>query len=63
MAIEIHLNNGMVFTANVMGYNGTEFTKQLNNPQVNHVNIGDLVLSKHAVVLVMPVQEHTEVTV
>lgn len=62
MTIEIHLNNGMKFTADVAGYNGTEFTKQLNNPQVNHVNIGDLVLSKHAVVLVMPVQKHIETT-
>lgn len=57
MKIEIHLTNGMKFTATVEGYSGEEFTKALNNPQVNHVNIGDLVLSKHAVTLVMPVQE------
>lgn len=57
MEIEIHLNNGMKFTATVTGYSGDEFTKSLNNPQINHVNIGDLVLSKHAVVMVMPVQE------
>lgn len=56
MKIEIHLNNNMKFTANVTGYNGESFTAQLNNPQINHVNIGDLVLNKHSVLLVMPVQ-------
>lgn len=55
MEIEIHLNNGMKFTANVTGYEGGAFTEQLNNPQINHVNIGDLVLSKHAVLMIMPV--------
>lgn len=60
MNIEIHLNNGMKFTATVEGYSGDEFSKALNNPQINHVNIGDLVLSKHAVLLVMPVQEELE---
>lgn len=55
MEIEIHLNNGMKFTANVEGYSGDSFTKALNSPQTNHVNIGDLVLSKHSILLVLPV--------
>lgn len=57
MEIEIHLNNGMKFTANVTGYNGSDFTAQLNNSQINHVNIGDLVINKHAVLMIMPVQK------
>lgn len=61
MKIEIHLNNGMKFTADVTGYNGAEFTTQLNNPQISFVNIGDLVLSKHTIILTMPVtNEPTE---
>lgn len=60
MKIEIHLNNGMKFTADVEGYDGGTFTQALNNPQVNHVNIGDLVLSKHSVILVMPKVSETE---
>lgn len=55
MKIEVLLNNGMKFTAEVTGYSGAEFTKMLNNPQTSHVNIGDLVMSKHAVMTVMPV--------
>lgn len=54
MKIEIHLNNGFKFTATVEGYEGALFAQQLNNPQISHVNIGDLVLSKHAVLIVMP---------
>lgn len=54
MEIEIHLNNGMKFTADVEGYRGDLFTKSLNNPQASHVNIGDVVLSKHSILLVMP---------
>lgn len=56
MQIEIHLNNGMKFTAEVSDYSGSEFTKALNNPQITFVNIGDLTLNKHTVLLVMPVQ-------
>lgn len=62
MNIEIHLNNGMKFTANVTGYNGEDFTKSLNNPQISHVNIGDLVLSKHSILIILPVQVATEIT-
>lgn len=57
MKIEIHLNNGMKFTATVEGYSGDEFTKALNDRDVSHVNIGDLVLNKHTVLLVMPVND------
>ncbi len=47
----------MKFTAEVEGYTGSEFTKALNDQKVTHVNIGDLVLNKHTVLLVMPVQD------
>ena len=55
MKIEIYLNNGMKFTADVTGYSGKDFTADLNNPQLNHINIGDVVMSKHAILMVMPV--------
>lgn len=57
MKIEIHLNTGMKFTAHVEGYKGTEFAKVLNNPQITHVSIGDLVLSKHALLMIVPVND------
>lgn len=61
MKIEIHLTNGMKFTADVTGYNGTDFTKMLNNHQIGHVNIGDIVLSKNAVLMILPVTGDPEV--
>lgn len=61
MKIKIHLNNGMEFVATVTGYNGADFTAQLNNSQISHVNIGDLVLSKHSVMMIMPFEDVPEV--
>lgn len=60
MKIEIHLNNGLMFTADVDGYNGEDFAKALNNPQTGHVNIGDVVIQKHSILIVMPAVEPTE---
>lgn len=60
MKIEIHLNNGMKFTADVEGYNGEGFTKALNSERISHVNIGDLVLNKHSVLMVLPVDTTSE---
>lgn len=60
MKIEIHLNNGMKFTADVEGYDGDQFSKALNSQSISHVNIGDVVINKHTVLLVMPVQDKEE---
>lgn len=55
MDIEIHLTNGMKFTAStVEGYTGKSFTEQLNNPQIQYINIGDLVLNRNAILIIMP---------
>lgn len=54
MELTIYLNNGMQFDATVEGYNAAEFALTLNNSQVTVVSIGDIVLSRHAVLMVVP---------
>lgn len=54
MNITIYLNNGMQFNATVEGYDAAEFSVQLNNQQITMVSIGDIVLNKHAVMMIVP---------
>lgn len=54
MNITIYLNNGMQFNATVEGYDATEFSAQLNNQQITMVSIGNIVLNKHAVMMIVP---------
>lgn len=56
MNITIYLNNSMQFTATVEGYNAAEFSAQLNNQQITMVSIGDIVLNKHAVMMIVPTE-------
>lgn len=59
-AIKIQLNNGMVMNATVEGYNAENFTKVLNNQGTMYVNVGDVVINKHMISLVMPVETEEE---
>ncbi|MBS4191181.1 hypothetical protein KHA94_13410 [Bacillus sp. FJAT-49705] len=54
MDITIFLVNGQSLKANVTDYNAVEFTQSLNNPQILMVNIGDIVINKHAVQMIVP---------
>lgn len=54
MQIKIYLNNGITFTAEATDYNGSDFAKAINNRETQVVSIGDLVISKHAILLVAP---------
>ena len=56
MNITIYLNNGMKFDANVEGYDAVDFSNKMNNPQLVTVSIGDIVVSKHAILLVIPTE-------
>lgn len=56
MDITIYLNNGMHFNATVLNFNASEFTASLNNPQVTMVSIGDVILNKHAVMMIVPTE-------
>lgn len=54
MQIKIYLNNGITFTADAAEYNGGKFAEAINNRETQVVSIGDLVISKHAILLVAP---------
>ncbi|GKV64669.1 MULTISPECIES: hypothetical protein [unclassified Sporosarcina] len=54
MQIKIYLNNGITFTANAAEYNGAAFAKAINDREAQVVAVGDLVISKHAILLVAP---------
>lgn len=54
MNITIFLGNGQSLNADVEDYNPVEFTQSLNNPQILMVNIGDIVINKHAVQMIVP---------
>lgn len=57
--VEIHLNNGLKVNAELTGFNGSDFTKDLNNPNLTHINVGDVVINKHAILLMLPISETT----
>lgn len=44
----------MQFNATVEGYDAGDFSTQLNNPQITMVSIGNIVLNKHAVMMIVP---------
>lgn len=54
MNITIYLNNGMKFNATVEGYDASDFSTQLNSQQITMVSIGNIVLNKHAVMMIVP---------
>lgn len=54
MKITIYLNNGMQFTADVEGYDAADFSNKMNNPQMVTISIGNIVVNKHAVMMVVP---------
>lgn len=54
MNITVYLNNGMQFNASVEGYDAADFSTKMNNPQLTVISIGNIVLNKHAVMMVIP---------
>ena len=54
MKITIYLNNNMQFTADVEEYNAAEFTIKMNSPQIVMINIGDIVINKNNIMMVIP---------
>lgn len=54
MNMTIYLNNGLQFNAVIENFNAAEFAQTQNNPQIAFVSIGNIVLSKHAVMMILP---------
>lgn len=54
--IQISLNDGQVITANVESYNATELSTKLNDPKLLMVTVGDIIINKNVVKMIMPAQ-------
>ena len=54
MEVKVVLNGGKEFTVNVENYNATEITKNMNDQQIQVINIGNVVLGKHSIMMIAP---------
>lgn len=56
MEISIYLNNGMHYNVMIPTYNAEELSNTINQPGVNVITIGDIVLSKHVIIATVPTE-------
>lgn len=54
MNLTMYLNNGMSFNISVEGYNASEFSTLMNDSKVVTVSIGDIIVNKNAIFLIIP---------
>ena len=57
MKITVTLNGGKEINVDAPSYNASEITEKMNDPQITMVNIGDVVLGKHSVMMIAPFVE------
>jgi hypothetical protein len=53
--IQISLHDGNVITAEVASYNSADLANKLNDPKLLMVQVGDAIINKNAVKLIIPV--------
>lgn len=56
MNLTIYLTNQMQFNVTVDNYDATDFAIKMNNPQLTVISLGDVVLNKHAVMMIVPTE-------
>ncbi|WP_366160539.1 hypothetical protein ABXS71_16765 [Bacillus infantis] len=57
MKIQISLHDGTAISADVQNYNAAEMAKDLNDPKILMVTVGQIIVNKNAVKLIAPVSE------
>jgi hypothetical protein len=57
MKIQISLHDGTAINADVPNYNAAEMAKDLNDPKILMVTVGQIIVNKNAVKLIAPVSE------
>lgn len=62
MKVTITLNGGKEIVADTPTYNAAEITEKMNDAQITMINIGDVVLGKHSVMMIAPYIEETPVS-
>ena len=60
MAIRIVLNTGEEIVGEVGSYDALDLAKQLNNNQVMFITIGDYILHKQSIKMIIPVMSGGE---
>lgn len=61
MKYEVQLNNGKVYILSGADFDAQEIANQLNTQSVTFVNFGNVVVNKHIVIGIFPVQEEVPV--
>lgn len=54
MNLTVYLNNGMSFNISVEGYNAQEFSKMMNESSIVTVAIGNMIVNKNGIFLIVP---------
>ncbi|MFP7445205.1 hypothetical protein SFC50_16070 [Bacillus infantis] len=57
MKIQISLHDGTAISADVPNYNAAEMAKDLNDPKILMVTVGQIIVNKNFVKLIAPVAE------
>ncbi|MFP7445208.1 hypothetical protein SFC50_16085 [Bacillus infantis] len=55
MKIQISLHDGTAINADVPDYNAADMAKDLNDPKILMVTVGQIIVNKNAVKMVAPV--------
>lgn len=55
--IQISFNDGTVFNADIVDYNAVDLAAKMNDQRIFVIQIGDAIISKGIIRLIMPVQE------
>lgn len=56
MDYQLQLNNGQVFMLKNAEFDATKFTATLNEQKINFVNVGGIIINKHTIMGVIPVE-------
>lgn len=57
MKYQIVLNNGSMITASFTDYDASNLSSKLNDNKVLFISIGDMVINKHILSYIVPMQE------
>lgn len=60
MKVTITLNGGKEITVDTPTYDAAEITKKMNDTQITMINIGEVVLGKHSVMMIAPYEAPVE---
>lgn len=63
MKVTITLNGGKEISVEAPSYSASEITEKMNDTQVTVINVGDVVLGKHSVMMIAPYEAPVEETV